>query len=280
MRRILSLFTVLMLSAVLAFAQNRVITGKVVDEKNEPIPGASVRIKGSKSGVAADADGSFRINAKTGDVIVITGSGLEAKEVTIGSENSVTVTIKRTNQTMTEVVVTALGVARSAKELGYSATKVKGAEITQARAVNLQNGLTGKVSGLNVATINNGVFADTRIILRGIRSLTGNNQPMLIVDGVPVDLNFINRINPNDIADVNVIKGAAGTAIYGPDGVNGAIIVTTKKGSRGGKPIVNVSHTTQFEQVAFMPKFQTRFGSGRCCRFRSVHCFRKPVLWP
>ena len=135
-------------------------------------------------------------------------------------------------QTMNEVVVTAMGQSRQPKELGYSVSRVWALELTQSRSVNLQNGLTGKVSGLNVQTTNSGVFGDTRITLRGIRSLTGNNQPMLVLDGSPVDLKLINSINPNDVRDVTVLKSPAATAIYGPDGVNGVLIVQTKKGIR------------------------------------------------
>ena len=120
---------------------------------------------------------------------------------------------------------------------------------------------TGKVSGLNIQTVNNGVFADTRITLRGIRSLTGNNQPMLVVDGVPISLGYISSINPNDIADVTILKSASSTAIYGPDGVNGAIVITTKKGTKA-KPMVTLSHTLQMEKVSFMPLLQSQFGSG------------------
>jgi TonB-dependent SusC/RagA subfamily outer membrane receptor len=133
---------------------------------------------------------------------------------------------------MEEVVVTAMGQTRQPKELGYSVSRVSAAELTQGRAVNLQNELTGKVSGLNIQTVNNGVFADTRITLRGIRSLTGNNQPMMILDGSPIPLSYISSINPNDIQYVNILKSPAATAIYGPDGVNGAIIIQTKRGSR------------------------------------------------
>ncbi|HWR33477.1 MAG TPA: VIT domain-containing protein [Chitinophagaceae bacterium] len=135
-------------------------------------------------------------------------------------------------QTMSEVVVTALGQTRSAKELGFSVSRVFANELTQAMPVNLQNGLTGKVSGLNVQTVNNGVFGNTRITLRGIRSLTGNNQPMIIIDGSPIDLSFLSSINPGDIINVTILKGASATAIYGPDGVNGALVIQTKKGSR------------------------------------------------
>ncbi len=261
MRKIASLFTMLMLFSALAFGQSRTISGTVTDEKGDALPGASVTIKGTRTGVSADNNGQFRILAKTGDVLVVSGAGIEPTEATIGAGSTITIAVKRLSITGTEVVVTALGQTRQAKELGYSTAKVKAAELTQAKPVNLQNGLTGKVSGLNVQTVNNGVFADTRLTLRGIRSLTGNNQPMLIVDGVPIALGYLSSLNPNDIVDVNILKGAGATAIYGPEGVNGAIVVTTKKGSRT-KPSISVGHTVQVERVSYMPELQTQFGSG------------------
>src|SRR5205085_7244079 len=112
-----------------------------------------------------------------------------------------------------------------------------------------------------ITTVNSGVTADTKINLRGLRSLTGNNSPLLVVDGIPTPIGYISSINPNDVQDVNVLKGASSAAIYGPDGVNGVILVTTRKGTRGA-PVVTFSHTTQWEKVAYMPKLQTRFGSG------------------
>ncbi|MBK6937744.1 MAG: SusC/RagA family TonB-linked outer membrane protein [Chitinophagaceae bacterium] len=263
MRKIATLFTMLLLFSAMAFGQNRWISGIVTDEAGAPVPGASVTIKGTNTGTAADNGGQFRILAKTGDVLVVTGASIETLEVTVGTGSAVTVTAKSRATTGVEVIVTSLGVAKQAKELGYSTAKVKSAELTQAKTVNLQNGLTGKVSGLNVQTVNNGVFADTRITLRSIRSLTGNNQPMLIVDGVPISLGFINSINPNDIVDVSILKSASSTAIYGPDGANGAIVITTRKGGGSRKtPQISVGHTTQIERVSYMPKFQTEFGSG------------------
>jgi TonB-linked SusC/RagA family outer membrane protein len=261
MRKIASLFTMLMLFTALAFGQNRTISGTVTDEKGDALPGASVSIKGTRTGVSADNNGQFRILAKTGDVLVVSGAGLEPTEATVGTGSTITISVKRLVIAGTEVVVTALGVARQPKELGYSISKVKAAELTQAKSVNLQSGLTGKVSGLNVQSVNNGVFQDTRLTLRGVRSLTGNNQPMLILDGVPIDLRFLSSINPNDIVDVTILKSASATAIYGPDGANGALIVTTKKGSRT-RPQVSVSHTVQVERVAYMPELQNEFGSG------------------
>jgi len=261
MRKIVSLLSVLMLLCALAFGQTRTVTGTVRDENGNPIPFATISEVGGNAATQAGSDGSFSIKIREGAQLSITATGYAARTVT-PTAGAQSISLTQTAKEITEVVVTtALGQQRQAKELGYSTAKVRAAELTQARPVNLQNGLTGKVSGLTIQTVNNGVFADTRINLRGIRSLTGNNNPMLILDGVPVALGFLNSLNPNDVADVTVLKGASATAIYGPDGVNGAIVVTTKRGTRN-RPSISVSHTTQIEQVSFMPKFQTRFGSG------------------
>ena len=166
MKKLFLLLTSLMLVA-LVFAQNRSITGTVTDEKGEPLPGASVRLKDSKTLVAADNNGKFRIQAKTGDVLIITGASLEATEFTIGADNDITISVKRLIIAGTEVVVTALNQARQPKELGYSVSKLKTSEVTQARAVNLQSGLIGKVSGLNITTTNNSVFENTKINFHG-----------------------------------------------------------------------------------------------------------------
>ncbi|RYY72900.1 MAG: SusC/RagA family TonB-linked outer membrane protein [Gammaproteobacteria bacterium] len=259
MRKI-ALLLAMLVCTVLAFAQ-RTVTGTVRDEKGEPIPFATITEVGKNNAVKADVNGTFTIKANDGARLQITASGHQPQTVTV-SGSTVAVSLSTTNQELTEVVVTtALGQQRQAKELGYSTARVRAAELTQASPVNLQNGLTGKVSGLNINTTNAGVFAQTRITLRGIRSLTGNNQPMLILDGVPVPLGFLSSINPNDVSDVTVLKSAASTAVYGPDGVNGAIVVTTKKGVKG-RPQVTVSQTTQWESISYMPKFQKEFGSG------------------
>ncbi len=264
MTRILSLFVVFMLTGVLAFSQGRVVTGKVTTVDGTAVPFASVSIQGSKNtGTIADANGVFGLKTKEGDVLNISGTGFKSTTVTVGTLNNITVSVERSaNTELSTVVVTGLGIQRQAKAVGTSVAKVTSKEITAGRSVNLQNGLTGKVSGLNIQTVNSSVFGDTRITLRGIRSLTGNNQPMLILDGVPIALSYISSINPNDIQDVTILKSSSSTAIYGPDGVNGAILVTTKRGTKGGKSTVTLSHTIQFEKVTFLPKFQNNFGSG------------------
>lgn len=242
-----------------AVAQKAAVTGKVTDSTGAPLSGASIKVKGAKGGVIADANGSFSIQAEPGAVLLVSATGYLAQEIAASSASSIL--LKADVKSLSEVIVTALGVQRKSKSLGYATAKVSSKELVQAKTINLQNGLTGKVSGLNIQTANNGVFADTRITLRGIRSLTGNNQPMLILDGVPIALSYISSINPNDIADVNILKSSSSTAIYGPDGTNGAIVITTKRGIKG-KPQVQFGHTTQFERVAYLPKLQTRFGGG------------------
>lgn len=242
-----------------AIAQKLNVTGKVTDSSGAAIAGASVKVKGTKTGVSADNSGTFKLSVNPGAVLVVSATGFMETEVNAG--DNVTVRLIGDSKNLSEVVVTALGVQRQARELGYSTARVKATELTQAKVVNLQNGLTGKVSGLNVSTTNSGVFANTRITLRGIRSLTGNNQPMLVLDGIPVGLGYLSSLNPNDIADVTILKSSSATAIYGPDGVNGAIVVSSKKGNKG-KPAITVSNTTQLEKLSYLPKFQGEFGGG------------------
>src|SRR5580765_3800588 len=260
MRKFLSLFAVLVLCSVLAFAQTKVVKGKVTDAQGQPIPFSTIRVKDTKVGTAADADGNFSIKAKTGDVLTISGAGIASKEVTVTDAAEQDIQVVRGTAALTEVVVTALGVQRQAKELGYATTTINNKTLTQAKSVGVAQALNGKVSGLNISTVNSGVTEDAKITIRGIRSLTGNNQPMLVVDGAPTPIGYISSIPPDDVQDLTVLKSAASAAIYGPDAVNGVIIVTTKKG--GKRPSVTVSSTVQATRVAFFPKFQKEFGQG------------------
>jgi TonB-linked SusC/RagA family outer membrane protein len=262
MRKIASLLTVLVLLCTVAFAQTRTVKGVVKDDKGEPIPFATVSEAGTKNATTADVNGTFSIKIKEGSKLIVSAAGFNTSTETPGA-GDLQVSLSRNAGELQEVVVTtALGVRKQPRELGYSIARVTNKEATLGSPVNIQNGLTGKVSGLNIATTNNSVFGDTRITLRGIRSLTGNNQPLLVLDGSPVELNMLNRLNPNDIEDLTILKGASAAALYGPDGVNGVIFVKTKRGSKTGSPVITVSNSTQFESVLFLPKFQTRFGSG------------------
>lgn len=276
MRKALSMLSMLLLISALSFGQQaREVTGKVIDEKGDVVPFASITIKGSKTGgVTASPEGTFAIRAKSGDILVIS-SQKNSKEVVVGPGNVGAVVLERVVQTseMVTVVTTALGVQRQPQELAYSITKVGGAELTKAKNQNFVNGLQGKVSGLNIQNTDNGVGGNVRVLLRGIRSLTGNNQPLLVVDGVPISLGFLNTINPNDIADVNIIKGNTGSAIYGQDGANGVIVVNTKKGTRN-RPIINIGTTIQFDKVSYATKIQDQFGSGE-----AEDALGNPIFW-
>src|SRR5580765_8199362 len=260
MRKFLSLFAVLVLCSVLAFAQTKVVKGKVTDAQGQPIPFSTIRVKDTKVGTAADADGNFSIKAKTGDVLTISGAGIASKEVTVTDAAEQDIQVVRGTAALTEVVVTALGVQRQAKELGYATTTINNKTLTQAKSVGVAQALNGKVSGLNISTVNSGVFENAKINIRGIRSLTGNNQPMLVVDGAPTPLGYLSSIPPDDIQDLTVLKSAASAAIYGPDAVNGVIVITTKRGT-GKKISVTVNSTVQLAKVAFFPKMQHTFGA-------------------
>ena len=248
-------------AALFSVGQQRSITGKVLNSKGDPVPFASVKVKTAKGGVSADATGLFTISAKDGDVLVVSSTGFTATEFKLGSENNISIVLQETSGELTNVVVTtALGIQRQAKDLGYSTTTITNKTLTQGKSVNIEQALNGKVSGLNISTVNSGVFENAKINIRGIRSLTGNNQPMLVVDGAPTPLGYLSSIPPDDVQSLTVLKSAASAAIYGPDAVNGVIVITTK---RGGKvPTVTLTSTLQATQVSFFPKIQKEFGNG------------------
>ena len=158
------------------------------------------------------------------------------------------------------MVVTSLGIQRQSKELGYATAKVTNKDLNQAAVIDVSTGLQGKVSGLQINLTSNGVAPATRIVLRGNRSITGQNQALLILDGVPIDDPlYITKINPIDVENVTVLKGAVAAAIYGSKASNGVFVISTKHGSRG-KPYITVSNTTTWENISYMPKFQNTFG--------------------
>ncbi|RYE22479.1 MAG: SusC/RagA family TonB-linked outer membrane protein, partial [Sphingobacteriaceae bacterium] len=266
MRKLLhvSVFFLLFFSTQI-YAQSRTVSGTVISKDDGlPLPGVSIMVKGTQVGTQTNANGKFSFNvAPAANTLVITYIGYARKEVAIPASNSISITLENDAKSLSEVmVVSPLGLQKQSRESGYSQATIKAAELTQAHPTNLQNGLVGKVSGLNVSTVNNGINADTRIVLRGIRSLTGNNQVLLVVDNVPVPLDYINSINPNDVESVNILKGANASALYGPDGVNGVLLVTTKKGTASKAPEINFSNTYSLEKVAYMPALQHLFGGG------------------
>jgi TonB-linked outer membrane protein, SusC/RagA family len=251
----------LMLSGILAFAQNRQVTGTVTDNNGTPITSASVTVNGSRAGTTTDQNGFFSINARNGSALTISALNYASQVVPINNQTSIKVTLERSTRQMEEVIVTAGGIRTRRKEVGTATTLIRSEVLTAGKAVNVAAGLQGKVAGLQISGTSGGANPNFRIILRGQRSLTGNNQALLVLDNVIVPNEFLSNLNPEDVEDVVVLNGANAAALYGSQGSNGAIIVTTRKGRRGVTSI-GISNTTTIESVAFYPKIQKGFGSG------------------
>ncbi|WP_276480405.1 SusC/RagA family TonB-linked outer membrane protein [Paraflavitalea pollutisoli] len=248
-----------MASSLWVSAQERTITGLVKDATGDAfLQGASVGIKNKKQTALTQTDGRFAIAAATGDVLIVSFVGYLTLEVK--AADNLVILLKPTGEQLSEVIVTgALGIKRSARELGTASQNIRTQELNQARPVNPILGLASKVSGLRINMFDSKVDPDVQVNLRGIRSHNGNNAPLYVVDGVPVP--DINRINPNDIESINVLKGANAAAVYGSDGVNGALMITTKKG-RNGRQVINYTNTTLFESVMRLPDQQNEYGMG------------------
>ena len=259
MRKFFLLSPILIVGALCLYAQQHIVNGYVTGQDGNPIPSATVRSNKGNVSTLTDENGHFKISAPADGVISITSVGYDPIEVDVKGQSTINVTLTLTSKALNEIVVTALGIVRQEKALGYSSTQLKGKDLVQAKPINVANGLTGKVSGLQISTVNNGLFAPTRITIRGNRSLTGNNQALIIVDGA-IYYNDISNLNPDDIESINVLKGASAAAIYGSDASNGVLVITTKKGN-SGRPVINFSSTVQLETVSYMPALQNRFGS-------------------
>ncbi|HEY8734280.1 MAG TPA: TonB-dependent receptor plug domain-containing protein, partial [Puia sp.] len=259
MRKQLSLFSIILLCGFQLYAQEHVINGFVSGLDGNPVPSATVLNSRGGASTVTDDNGHFKISAPIGSRLTISSVGFESKEIEVKNQLALYITLAPNTKGLNDVVVTGLGIMRKEKDIGYSTTLVKGRDLVQARPISVANGLTGKVSGMQINTINNGVFAPTRIILRGNRSLTGNNQALIVVDG-SIFYNDINNLNPDDIESINVLKGSSAAAIYGSDASNGVLLITTKKGNVG-KPVINFSSTVQVETISYMPSLQNQFGS-------------------
>ena len=251
-----------MLCVTQVFAQNRTVTGTVTaKDDGQPFPGATVKVKGTNSGTQSSIDGKFTIAVPPGGSIVITAVGYVTQTIVVGNQTNLKIALELSATALTEVqVTTALGIKHNSKELAYAASTVTPKDLTQTNVTNLANGLTGKVAGLGVFSLDNGIDPSISINLRGFRSLEGNNGALIVLDGVPVPSQTISAINPNDVADVTVLKGAGAAALYGSQASNGAILITTKRGSADGKPVVTYGNSFQFQKVAFYPKLQNGFG--------------------
>ena len=258
--------------------QSETATGTVVDAMG-PVIGASVVVKGTTNGVITDFDGNFSLSGvKKGDIIEISFVGYTTQEV-VWQGKALNVTLQEDTQQLEEVVVTALGIKREKKALGYAMQEVKGDAILAARETNVANALSGKVSGVQIIRSSNGPAGSSKIQLRGSNSVTGLNQPLIVVDGVPMDNftgsgnndywnpsadmgNGLSDINPEDIESMSVLKGASAAALYGSRAGNGVILITTKKGRENPGLGITVSASVSVEDIFMMPERQNIFGQG------------------
>ena len=269
------------------WAQTKVISGTVTSatEGEGAIPGVTVQVKGTTLGVTTDLNGNYSLSVpQNATTLIFSYIGMKRQEVEIGGRSVINVVLESELLGLDEVVVTALGIAREKKALGYSVQDVQGDEIAKAKETNIINSLQGRISGAQITSTSGAVGASSRIVIRGISSLSGNNQPLFVVDGVPIDnSNFGNTgtdgtnrgngaadINPDDIETLTVLKGANASALYGSRASAGVIVVTTKKGKKGEKLTVDLSNTTTFETPLRLPDFQNGYGQGNGGAFSYV----------
>jgi len=265
MTKLQQFFIILLFSAISfgASGQN-VLRGKVLDQHSkEAIIGASVVVKSTIEGTSTDSNGDFTLSTRQTFplTVVVRFLGYQSQEIKVNNTQTLEITLREDVNTLDEVVVTAGGIFRAKREQGYSTTKITNEELTAGKSPSFAGGLTAKIPGLQVNAITSGVNPNYRLVLRGNRSITGNNQALIVVDNAIVSNDFLNSLNPEDIEDIQVLNGASGATLYGSEASNGVLLVTTKKGSKG-RPQIKFSHTTTFEQVNFFPKLQTRFGQG------------------
>ncbi|MBP5998867.1 MAG: SusC/RagA family TonB-linked outer membrane protein [Sediminibacterium sp.] len=260
MKKILTSLFLAVFVFVAANAQVRQVTGSVKDDKGTAVAYASVKVKGQASAVVADEKGNFKISAASNESLVVSATGFAPTEVK-ASATTLNIVLTRQVEDLENVVVTAQGIRKKSKEIGYSYAKVSNDEINVGRSPQLTQALAGKVSGLAVYTVNNSVDPAVKVVLRGYRSLTGNNEALVVIDGMQTTATALATINPNDVENVSILKGGQAATLYGSAGVNGALVITTKQGTKG-KLKVQYSNSTNFEEISFLPDFQTQYGSG------------------
>ena len=258
--------------------QKHVVTGVVSDQSGMPLPGVNVFIKGTTQGTITDMDGKYSLEVPDGTtVLVYSFVGYEEEDIPVGDRKVINVQMKEAVQKLEKVVVTGLGISRQQKSLGYAVTEVSGDAVSEAKEANMINSLAGKVAGLQINRTAGGVGASSRVILRGITSLLGSNRPLFVVDGVPISSGNLGSagewggrdmgdniadINPADIKNISVLKGPAASAIYGSQGANGVILITTKSGRKKEGVGVEISSSASVETPLVLPELQNKYGMG------------------
>lgn len=263
-----------------AYAQTHTVSGLVKDkEMGEPLVGVSVSVKGTKNATMTDLNGNYTIQTNAKDVLEFKYVGMKNAEETVGNRKIINVSLSPNAESLGEVVVTAMGIKRQSETLTYSAQTVGGKDVNDIKSINMINSLQGKSAGLQITPNSTGAGGSSKILFRGNKSISGSNQPLIVIDGVPTMTNIDNdqtsedygghhdggdvmsTINPDDIASITLLKGAAASALYGAVAANGAIMITTKQGM-AGKVSVNVSSNTTMEMPMVLPKFQDTYGAG------------------
>jgi TonB-linked SusC/RagA family outer membrane protein len=269
----------LCLSPLSIFAQSKQIGGQVVSStNNDPMPGVGITIKGTTRGTTTDASGKFKIEAASNETLVFSFIGFITQEVRVGNSSSLNISLAEDAQNLQEVVVTALGIKKESKKLGYSAESVKVGEIQQNRTVNIMTSLEGKVAGLDITPPSSGAGSSTKIRLRGQSAFSGaNNSPLIVINGLPMDQGArgangnssidlgdnMQQFNPDDVESMTVLKGATAAALYGSRAANGAILITTKSGSKNSGIGVEFSSNYASDEVLDFTNFQTEYGQGQ-----------------
>ena len=262
------------------YAQTHTVSGLVKDkEMGEPLVGVSVSVKGTKNATMTDLNGNYTIQTNAKDVLEFKYVGMKNAEETVGNRKIINVSLSPNAESLGEVVVTAMGIKRQSETLTYSAQTVGGKDVNDIKSINMINSLQGKSAGLQITPNSTGAGGSSKILFRGNKSISGSNQPLIVIDGVPTMTNTANSqvssdwggerdagdvmstINPDDIASITLLKGAAASALYGAVAANGAIMITTKQGM-AGKVNVNVSSNTTMEMPMILPKFQDTYGAG------------------
>ena len=276
------LFILLFTVAILTQAQNKSVLGKVTGSDNEGVPGVNVLVRGSNVGTVTKADGTYQINVPSkGGTLVFSFIGYKSKEVEINNQSNINVQLDADLVNLNEVVVTANAIIREKKELGYAVSTVNGTELTKARDPNLLNSLAGKVAGVRISQQSGTVGGSSRVMIRGANSISSASEPLFVVDGIPISNSSFNNsetdvvtggvdvgnragdLNPDDIENMTVLKGAAASALYGSRARNGVIVITTKRGKSGAKKMnVTINSSYRTDNVLRTPELQTDFAQG------------------
>ena len=272
------MMAICLLFAAVVNAQNVTVKGSVLDTKGDPIIGATIKVEGAQAGTVTNYDGDFTISCRNGATLNVSYIGFAPKQVKAETGKVLKIVLEEEATTLNEVVVTALGIKKDQKKLGYAISSINSDELIKTGASNFASALYGKAPGVRIQSAPGGNTSAVSISVRGMSSITGNTQPLIVMDGVPIHNGNTNNegywdnqrirsnglvdINPEDIENISILKGAAASALYGSEAANGVVMITTKKAAKGTGTRVNFSANVSWDKIAYMPDMQTEFGPG------------------